>query len=358
MRATSRSASPRVFPAFATATIALLTAFPLAAQAQVQAFYPLLIDLLDATNNYGPVMLTGTPPPAPPNNGVCHNGIYFYNAGGEDIRTPLIPTLNTTDFEIDVDFNITAMPSFQAPVIMGGHLWRWLGIYLQSNGTVGIKHNNSNLLWSQTVLSTGLWYSASLKYENGVVALIINGNVVLHATIGPLSDGNNKNVTTNDYSNGLAFNGCIRSLLIVNDTSLLATATPFGTGCSGSAGVPALGATNTPQIGTTFTLSASSLPPAASLAFLSIGASRTNSLLGPLPLSLQPFGLGAGCNLLVSADALLLFSVAAGSGTSNIGVPANNGLLGFALYFQAASIDPAATGGIAVSNGVAISVGF
>jgi len=35
-----------------------------------------------------------------------------------------------------------------------------------------------------------------------------------------LNDGNNKNFTTNDYSVGIKFNGCIRNLLILNDTSI------------------------------------------------------------------------------------------------------------------------------------------
>ncbi|HLQ37284.1 MAG TPA: hypothetical protein VK348_05770, partial [Planctomycetota bacterium] len=296
MRATRRSALSSILATVCTtATIALLAAFtatdPLVAQAQIQALYPLQTDLLDASNNYGPVTLLGTPPPAPPNNGVCVNGIYFFNAGGQDVRTPLLTNLDTTDFEIDVDFNIAAMPAVRGPVIMGGHLWRWLGIYLQSNGTVGIKHNNSNLAWSSTTLSTGLWYSASLKYERGTVVLFINGALVLQANVGPLSDGNNKNITTNDFSTGLNFNGCIRNLLVINDTTVLATAAPYGAGCTGSAGVPALTPTTNPQLGTTFLLNATNLPPAAVFAFLSMGFSRTTSLLGPLPLNLQPFGL-------------------------------------------------------------------
>jgi hypothetical protein len=344
----------------ATAAVALLAALAtdaLVAQAQVQAYYPLATDLLDATNNYGPVSLLGSPPPAPPNGGVCANGIYFFN-GGQDIKTPLMPSLNTSDFEIDVQFNITAMPPVRSPVIMGGDGWRWLGIYLQANGTVGIKYNNSNLTWSSTTLTTGTWYSASLKYEGGVVMLYIDGVVVHFLTIGPLSDGNNKNITTNDYSNGLAFNGCIRNLIVINDTSVLATATAYGAGCTGSAGVPVLAATNLPQLGTTFHLAATTLPPSPGFALLAVGFSQTTSPLGPLPLSLQPLGLGAGCNLLVSPDAITTGSTAGGAAGFNLSVPFNANFTAFALYFQCASLDAGAIGGIAVSNGVAASVGF
>jgi Concanavalin A-like lectin/glucanases superfamily len=348
--------------ACATGTLACLAALTpapaLHAQAQLQAYYPLLTDLLDVTTNYGPVSLLGNPPPAAPNNGVCVNGIYFYNSGGQDVQTPLLTSLDTTDFEIDVDFNITALPSFQAPVIMGGHLWRWLGIYLQSNGTIGIKYNNSNLTWSSTVVTTGVWYSAQLKFEAGITQLFLNGSLVHQATVGPLSDGNNKNITTNDYSNGLAFNGCIRNLLVLNNTTIVATAVPFGTGCAGSAGLPDLAAANTPQFGTTFTLNATNLEPNAPFALMAVGFSDTASVFGPLPFNLQALGLGAGCSLLVSTDAMVLFGAAGGSGAFNLGIPANPANIGFRLFFQCASFDPGAMGGVAVSNGVNASIGY
>jgi hypothetical protein len=345
-----------------TATIALLTAFTatdsLLAQAQIQAFYPLASDLIDASGNYGPMRLLGNSPPAAPNNGVCVNGIYSFAPGGQDVQTPMLPTLTTTDFEIDVDFNITALPTYQAPVIMGGDLWRWLGIYLQANGTVGIKFNNNNFTWSSTTLSTGQWYSAALKFEGGVVVLFINGVLVHYATIGALVDGNNLNLTTNDFSNGLNFNGCIRNLLILNDTTVLATAAPFGAGCVGSAGVPALTPITTPQIGGVFQLDTTNLSPSAAFAFQVIGLNRTTSPLGPLPLNLQPFGLGPNCDLLVNLNVSVLFSVAGGGGSFSLTVPSNTALDGLALYFQSASIDSGAIGGLALSNGVAATIGF
>src|SRR5262245_16167640 len=186
MHAPPRLAPSRIFPtrlARAAAAFAVLAASaPALVGQQIQAFYPLATDLLDVTTNYGPMSLLGTPPPAPPSNGVCVNGVYYFG-GGQDVRTPLLTSLDTTDFEIDVEFNITALPTFQGPVIMGGDLWRWLGIYLQANGTVGVKHNNSNLAWSTTTLSPGQWYSASLKYEAGTVVLLIDNALVLHANV-------------------------------------------------------------------------------------------------------------------------------------------------------------------------------
>lgn len=349
----------------ATCTVALLVAASatnsLSAQAQVLAYYPLNTDLLDATGAQGPMLLlgyNGAPAPLPPNNGVNHNGLYYFSPGGQDIRTPLLSALNTTDFQVNVEFNLSALPATAAPVLMGGSGYRWLGIYVQANGTVGIKHNNSNLAWSTTTLTTGVWYSAGLRYEAGSAELFVNGTSVLQATVGVLNDGNNKNFTTNDFSSGQAFNGWLRNLLVVNDPSPVATAATYGNGCAGSAGVPSLLPQNSPQLGITFHQLASNLEPSGVFAFVSLGFSSTVSPFGPLPFNLQPFGLGAACDLLVSADVSVLFPVAAGSGTFDFPVPMDLGLAGLALYFQCASIDGSASGGMAVSNAVGTAIGF
>src|SRR5687767_11025924 len=77
------------------------------AQIQPQAIYPLTTDLLDATNTYAPMGLFGTPAPTGPANGLCFNGLYLFGATpGMDARTPLITSLNTSDFEFSVEFSI------------------------------------------------------------------------------------------------------------------------------------------------------------------------------------------------------------------------------------------------------------
>ncbi len=353
MNLSTRSLS--LFGATALLAIAATTG---RATAQVQAFYPLMTDLLDASNTYGPITLTGTPPPAPPSNGVCVNGIYGLSPGGQDVRTPMLPTLDTNDFQVDVEFNITAMPPVSGPVYIGGNSYRWIGIYLQANGIVGIKHNNSNLLWSTTTLTTGNWNSASLKFDSGVVQLIINNAIVLQATIGALNDGNNKNFTTNDYSVGKNFNGCIRNVLISNDATIgSATASAFGSGCGGASGAPFLTPGNTPQLGSTFAINAANMAPSVPVAFMTVGFSSTTSILGPLPYNLQPFGFGANCNLLISTDATVLFQTSSGAGTFNLPVPSDVAFTGLQLFFQAAVIDPAATGGFTFTNAIDAVIG-
>lgn len=137
-----------------------------------------------------------------------------------------------------------------------------------------------------------------------------------------------------------------------------AVASTYGAGCPGGSGVPALAAANVPVLGSTLQLDASNLDPAAAVAFVSFGFSDSTSALGALPVNLAQFGLGASCDLWQSAQFTLLFGVSGGTGTYSFPVPALASFIGFDVFFQAASLDAAATGGIAVSNAVAATFGY
>ncbi|HEX6810655.1 MAG TPA: hypothetical protein VF384_03430 [Planctomycetota bacterium] len=343
----------RLPSACAFALAALASSGSLAAQLQPQAIYPLLTDLLETTATYTPAQLTGNPtPPNPPANGVCVNGIYSLSAGGQDVRFPVITSLNMADFQVDVEFLVNAFPpSFGAPVFMGGHLWRWLGIYVQPNGTVGIKHNNSNLAWSTTMLSTGTWYSGRLKYENGTVELYIDGTLVLTVSVGVLSTGSatidNRNFTTNDFSNGRNHNGCIRNVIISNDTTLGVTAGTFayGSGCDGLT----LGANGVPSLGNPlFELVATNVPPAVPLAYFAFGGLALNP-----GVDLTFIGM-AGCAAYTSLDIGLLGPAVVVGPSANFPFPIPNdpALTGASLATQALSFSTATTLGLAASNGL------
>jgi hypothetical protein len=331
------------------AVLGLLTSFA-TAQLQPQAIYPLQVDLLDATATYGPIMLYGTTPPSPPANGICLNGIYLFGAtpNGQDIRTPVISTLNTSDFQFDVEFSITGLGPNNRPVVMGGHSYRWLGIYVQPNGTIGLKHNNSNYAWStSTTVVPGTWYTGTVKYEMGTVELYVDGALALQAVVGPLNTSTNLNFCTNDYSNGAAFYGCVRNLRIYNDTTLGTTAGVFayGSGCDGltyaANGVPSLG-------NPLFELVASNVPAVSPLAFFAFGSSAVNP-----GTDLTVIGM-AGCASYTSFD-LGLFGpsvVVGGSANLALPIPADPALTGTALATQAVSFSAANPLGLATSNGL------
>ena len=206
----------------AIGAVVALFASSLSAQTLL-AEYELLSDLKDKTAKNGPVQLTGNPtPPSAPSNGVCHNGIYRYAANGQDIRTPIISGFDATDFMVEVEFRLAALPTGSpgAPVLMGGNSYRWIGIYVSPTGVIGMKYNNSILTWSTTTLKLKTWYSAVLMYDKGSCKLMLDGVVVHAPKLPALNTGNNENFTTNDFSNGRPHNGCIRRLRIWKDANL------------------------------------------------------------------------------------------------------------------------------------------
>lgn len=188
--------------------------------ASLLASYPLQNNLSDQSNQLGPITLLGNPPPFL-GNGLCQNGKYIYSGlnNGQDAQTPNISSLDPNNFSLAIDFKITGLPLGQAPVILGGTLYRWLGIYLNAQGKVGIKYNNSNVIFSATTLTIDQWYSAQLIFENGIAKLFINGIIVHTQEIGTLITNNDYKFTTSDFSNGTALNGCIRNLKIYNGTA-------------------------------------------------------------------------------------------------------------------------------------------
>ncbi|MCA8954295.1 MAG: hypothetical protein KDE27_32605, partial [Planctomycetes bacterium] len=113
-----------------------------------------------------------------------------------------------------------------------------------------------------------------------------------------------------------------------------------------------------PQLGTTLILAATNMFNGSPLGIMTIGFSNTNSNLGPLPVSLQQFGLAAGCDLWCSANATVLFPVGGTTSNFSFPVPLNAGFVGLDVFFQAASLDSAAAGGVVVSNGLAASLGY
>lgn len=188
-------------------------------EAQVlQAFYPLEVDLADQTTNYGDFVLEGSAPPPPPSMGnpLCINGVY----GQQGARTPGISTFDITDFQIDIEFMLTALPASNAPVIMGGFGWRFIGLYVDTSGVVGVKYNNSNYSWSGTTVVPGQWYQGQIRYDAGTVQLYLDGLFIHDAVIGPLDNGGDLYFGVTDGSNGRTLNGCIRNLGISNDATV------------------------------------------------------------------------------------------------------------------------------------------
>lgn len=132
--------------------------------------------------------------------------------------------------------------------------------------------------------------------------------------------------------------------------------TPYGTGCTGSRGVPNLAAqTNSvPRTGTTFSARTSNLPWTAPT-FLLFGLSNTNSSGLPLPFDLGIAG-APGCSLLASIDDIQATNNVLGTAVWSLAVPT---LPGASFYVQSVAFEASANSlGVVLSNAGHGTLGF
>jgi hypothetical protein len=133
---------------------------------------------------------------------------------------------------------------------------------------------------------------------------------------------------------------------------------PFGTGCAGSAGTPALAARGglRPYPGNDVTVDVAPVP--ANTAMLALfGLSRTQWGTRALPAPLTGLGM-PGCTLLASPDASLLLTAAGSTATFTIRIPDNASLAGLVFFTQALVSDPPANAaGATASNAAEARIG-
>jgi len=166
-----------------------------------------------------------------------------------------------------------------------------------------------------------------------------------------LSTSTNLNFCTNDYSNGTAFHGCVRNLVIANDTTLgiSAGAFPYGTGCDGLT----LGSNGAPTIGNlTFEVIVGNVPVVSPIVFVAFGTAAT------IPgIDLTVIGM-PGCLSYTSLD-LGIFGPAVVIGSSAslpLPIPPVPSLAGAVLTSQGLSFSAATPAGLASSNGLQLVI--
>ncbi len=131
--------------------------------------------------------------------------------------------------------------------------------------------------------------------------------------------------------------------------------TPFGVGCAGSRGVPALRLQGSPPTaGQPLRVQVDNLPLVGP-AFVFVGAS--NSLYGVLPLPFPLGGIGmTGCTLYASGDALVAVQNVLGTALLNLDLPLST--VGSSVYLQAFPFDPVANPlGLTASHGAHVQIG-
>jgi hypothetical protein len=111
------------------------------------------------------------------------------------------------------------------------------------------------------------------------------------------------------------------------------------------------------MISATAQASLSNIP--SSLAYITLGFSRTVFESFTLPLSLAPFGL-PGCDLLVSRElpSLPVTFTSASTATFSVPVPSSSSLIGLHVFLQGWAFAPGVNPGqVVVSNGLDWGIG-
>lgn len=132
----------------------------------------------------------------------------------------------------------------------------------------------------------------------------------------------------------------------------------YGNGCPGRFGVPTLAGTQAPRLGGITVSTLANLDPAATVAILATGTSRTTWQFGTLPQSLAPFGM-PGCVAYASAELFVVVPAIAGTASWSWQVPNAPGLFGVAFHQQGLSLDAAANpAGLVTSNAATGTLGW
>jgi hypothetical protein len=138
----------------------------------------------------------------------------------------------------------------------------------------------------------------------------------------------------------------------IHGTSQPASFAPYGQGCPGSAGTPALTTApySLPWLGDTFRTQLGPIAAASGGAVFVTGIASTPGQ------SLGAFGF-TGCQSFVTLDSAQFAVPSAGVAQWSLAIPANMALAGVAIYQQGFVFDPAAPGGAVVSNAATITAG-
>jgi len=158
----------------------------------------------------------------------------------------------------------------------------------------------------------------------------------------------NGTVFNDTWENGLKGNG--NGFSPMNPASV----TPFGTGCPGSGGTPALGSDqgSLPWIGQTFTARLANLGISTALnrPFLILGDSNA-------PLELSPLGM-PGCSLYANPLVTLPLTNQGGTATWSVPIPNDPSYVGVSLYTQGFVTSPGSNPlGMVVSNACELRLG-
>jgi len=185
-------------------------------QKNIIAKYPLASDGVDVTGNNSPMALTNTPFEK---GGIYCNGKYLYSADPDFCvaQSPLIKNFNLQSFSVSMEFYVSERINQPAWIIGTG--CRWLGFYLEANGTVSLLYNNANYVRTTKQYALNEWQKAEIKYDGTTVEMLLNDEVACsvkfgngYVTLDYSVCGVDTEIGVTNYSNGQVLKGFVKNL--------------------------------------------------------------------------------------------------------------------------------------------------
>lgn len=174
------------------------------------ANYPLDTDAQDSAQKNGPMTLVNAPFY---DSGVFCNGIYELSGDSNyySVTTPNLSALNLSSFSIAADFK-TDVRSMM-PVFVGSRTGRWMGFYLNSDGSTSLMYNGGQFETCSVQYSLNKWHEALITYDGTTGRLYLDGQLGCSVDF-YLYHNNTKDIVTADFGSGLAFQGVLGNLRV------------------------------------------------------------------------------------------------------------------------------------------------
>lgn len=181
------------------------------------ADYPLISDGVDLRGLNGSMTLNNTPFQ---NGGIYCNGKYDHSPDPDYCiaKSPPINSFKFESFSISMDFLVTETRT--QPVWIIGTSCRWLGYYLEEDGTVALLYNNWDFLLTKTNYSLNEWHKARISFDGTTAKIFLDGNLAGALKFGdgyvPLNydvcGTSDNEIGVTNYSNGQVLKGYVRNL--------------------------------------------------------------------------------------------------------------------------------------------------
>lgn len=181
---------------------------------ELKAHYELSSDGIDFTGNYDTIELDN---PIFEFGGILSRGCYVNSSNFGDsclIETPEVNAMNDLSFAIQVDFRLS---SFNKPIIIAGHGYRYLGIETNSDGSLFLRTNNSIEDDIENIfLEQDEWYNITLLHNtlDSNTYVYLNQELIFTKKKHLNHPDDDNEISNSNFSAGRAFKGYWKELKV------------------------------------------------------------------------------------------------------------------------------------------------